>query len=154
MIDRFQKVRIMAPFNRVLLCYDATPEGRRALRCGAALAQQLQAETHLLAIMDCAWWSGGYDALSPMKFDIDEEAAKEILREGTEKLRAWGVTATGHFVVGSAVDEIPRLANSLEVDLIVVGHRPGGFFARWWTGENHAELLNRVSCGVLFEVAE
>jgi hypothetical protein len=40
----------MAPFNRILLCYDATPEGRLALRCGAALAQQLQTETHLLSI--------------------------------------------------------------------------------------------------------
>lgn len=144
----------MAPFNRILLCYDATPEGRRALRCGAALAQQLQAETHLLSVLDCTWWSGGYDAMSNIKFDIDEEAAKDILRDGTEKLRAWGVTATGHFAVGSAVVEIPRFANSLKVDLIVVGHRPGGIFARWCTGENHAALLNRVSCDVLFEVSE
>lgn len=145
---------MMAPFNRILLCYDATPEGRRALRCGAALARQLQAETHLLSILDFTWWSGGYDVLSTMKFDIDEDAAKEILRDGIEKLHAWGVTATGHFSVGSAVDEIPRLANALNVDLIVIGHRPQGFFAHWWTGENHASLLDRVSCGVLFEVSE
>lgn len=144
----------MVPFNRILLCYDATPEGRRALRCGAALARQLHAETHLLSILDFTWWSGGYDVLSTMKFDIDEEAAKEILRDGIEKLRAWGVTATEHFAVGSAVEEIPRLANSLKVDLIVIGHHPGGFFARWWTGENHALLLNRVSCGILFEVSD
>jgi len=89
-----------------------------------------------------------------MKFDIDEDAAKEILRDGIEKLHAWGVTAAGHFAVGSAVDEIPRLANALNVDLIVIGHRPEGFFERWWTGENHASLLDRVSCGVLFEVSE
>ncbi|MGF6754170.1 universal stress protein [Paraburkholderia sp. GAS334] len=143
----------MAPFNRILLCYDATPEGQLALRCGAALAQQLHAETHLLSIFDCTYWSSGFDVLSSMKFEIDEQAARETLREGIERLRAWGVTATGHYSTGNAVDHISRLADSLKVDLIVIGHHPHGFFARWWEGENHALLLDRVSCGVLFEVA-
>ncbi|TAL92914.1 MAG: universal stress protein [Paraburkholderia sp.] len=142
----------MAPFNRILLCYDGTPEGQRALRCGAALAQQLKAETHLLSILDCSYWSSGFDVLSAMKFEVDEQAARETLDEGIDRLRAWGVVATGHYSTGNAVDQISRLANSLKVDLIVIGHHPHGFFARWWTGENHALLLNRVSCGVLFEV--
>jgi nucleotide-binding universal stress UspA family protein len=94
------------------------------------------------------------DFFSTVKPDIDEGTAKEILQEGIEKLHAWGVTATGHFAVGSVVEEIARLANSLKVDLIVIGHHPEGFFARWWTGENHTSLLNRVSCGVLFEVCD
>lgn len=143
----------MAPFNRILLCYDATPEGRLALRYGAALAQQLQAETHLLSIFDCTHWSGGFDVLSSMKFDFDEQASRETLREGIDWLHTWGVTATGHYSVGNAIDQISRMADSLRVDLIVIGHHPHGFFARWWTGENHALLLDRVSCGVLFKVA-
>lgn len=44
-------VGTMVLFNWILLCYDATPAGRRALHCGAALAQRLQAETHLLSIL-------------------------------------------------------------------------------------------------------
>jgi nucleotide-binding universal stress UspA family protein len=143
----------MAPFDRFLLCYDATPEGRRALRCGALLAQQLHAETHLLSILDCPYWSSGFDVLSSMRFEVDEQASRETLQEGIEKLRAWGVFATGHSSVGNAVDQISRLANSLKVDLIVIGHQHHGFFAGWWTGENHALLLERVSCGVLFEVS-
>jgi nucleotide-binding universal stress UspA family protein len=99
---------MMAPFNRILLCYDATPEGRLALRCGAALAQQLQAETHLLSILDCTYWSSGFDVLSAMKFEVDEQAAQETLREGIDRLRAWGVTATGHYSTGNAVDQISR----------------------------------------------
>lgn len=144
----------MAPFDRILLCYDSTPEGRRALRCGAALALQLGAETHLLSMLDLPFWSSGFDVLSNIQTDVDQQAAQEILEEGLDKLRALGVTATGHLSVGSAVDEIPKVANALSVDLIVIGHRPGGSFARWLTGENHALLLNRVSCGVLFEVAK
>lgn len=81
---------MMAPFSRILLCYEATPEGRRALRCGAALARQLQAETHLLSILDFTWWSGGFDVLLTMKFDIDEDAAKEILRDGIQNASCLG----------------------------------------------------------------
>jgi nucleotide-binding universal stress UspA family protein len=74
------------------------------------------------------------------------------LREGINRLRAWSVVATGHYSAGNTIDEISRLAEALRIDLIVIGHHPHGFFARWWTGENHALLLDRVSCGVLFEV--
>jgi hypothetical protein len=41
----------MACYCNILLCYDSTREGRRALIQGAELAQQLGAETHLLAIV-------------------------------------------------------------------------------------------------------
>lgn len=144
----------MTPFDRILLCYDATPEGQRALRYGAALAKQLGAETHLLSVLDLAWWPAGYDAFSAMKFDIDENAANEILQEGIARLQAWGVSATGHAAVGDAAEQIANLANSLKVDLIVIGHRHGGFVARWLAGGSHLALLDRVSCGVLFEVID
>jgi nucleotide-binding universal stress UspA family protein len=144
----------MAPFDRILLCYHATPEGQRALRCGAALARQLQAETHLLAVMDGSWWTSGYDVLSAMAFELDEQAARDILRDGIDRLKACGVAATGHFSVGDTIDQIARTARTLHVDLIVIGHHPTGVFARWWNGERHALLLDRVPCGVLFEVSE
>lgn len=144
----------MAPFDRILLCYDATPEGQRALLCGAALARQLDAETHLLAVLDLAWWPAGYDAFSSMKFDIDENAAREILQEGIAKLQSWGVSATAHSAVGDAAEQISDLANALHADLIVIGHRHGGFVTRWLAGGSHLALLDRVSCGVLFEVID
>jgi nucleotide-binding universal stress UspA family protein len=118
-----QEKPMSTPFDRILLRYDATPEGQHALRCGAALASQLGAETHLLSILGQAWWPAGYDAFSSMKFDVDEDAAKEILEDGIAKLASWGVTATGHFSVGSVAEQIANLANSLNADLIVIGHR-------------------------------
>ena len=144
---------MLAPFSRILLCYDGTPEGQRALRCGAMLARQLQAETHLLSVLDTTCWSSGFGVLASMNFEIDEQEANKTLKEGIDRLRAWGVVATGHSEVGNAVGHIARLAHFIHADLIVVGHQPQGAFARWWTGENHASLLDRVSCRVLFEVA-
>lgn len=145
---------MLAPFSRILLCYDGTPEGQRALRCGAMLARQLHADTHLLSILDTTCWSTGFGVLASMNFDDDVDAANKALVDGINRLRGWEVVATGHVEVGNAVEHIVRLARSLRPDLIVVGHQPHGVFARWWTGENHASLLDRVSCRVLFEVAE
>ncbi|OAJ56915.1 universal stress protein UspA [Paraburkholderia ginsengiterrae] len=145
---------MLAPFSRILLCYDGTPEGQRALRCGAMLARQLQAETHLLSIMDTTCWSNGFGVLASASFEMDERDARKTLEEGIVRLHAWGVSAQGHFEVGSAVEHIARLAHAIHADLIVLGHQPQGVFARWWTGENHAGLLDRVPCRVLFEVAD
>ncbi|MFL9932971.1 universal stress protein [Paraburkholderia sp. RL18-103-BIB-C] len=145
---------MLAPFSRILLCCDGTPEGQRALSCGAMHARQLQAETHLLSILDTTCWSSGLAVLASMNFQIDEEEASKTLAEGIDKLRTWGLVATGHVEVGNAVEHIARWAQSIHAVLIVVGHQPQGVFARWWSGENHASLLDRVSCRVLFEVAD
>ncbi|WP_165102472.1 universal stress protein [Caballeronia sp. SBC2] len=69
----------------------------------------------------------GFDVLSAVNFERDEQAAREILQEGVNQIREWDVTATGHFATGNPVDQIPRFANSLKIDLIVIGHHPEGF---------------------------
>ena len=144
----------MSSFNQILLCYDATPEGQAALRCGATLAKQLRADTHLAAIFNCARWTRGFDVLSSVSFDVDEKSARAILQKGVDRLRDWDITATQHLVTGNPADEIPRLANSLKVDLIVIGHHHENFLTRWWCGENQALLLEQVSCDVLFKSAD
>jgi nucleotide-binding universal stress UspA family protein len=143
----------MAAFHRILVCYDGTPEGRAALRNGARLAQQLNASTHLLAVLDHYYWGRGFEVLSPVAFDVDDTATQQVLSEGLQRLSELGIAATGHLVAGNPIDEISKLAEDLAVDLIILGHHHGNTFMRWWTGENDALLLNRVHCGVLFETS-
>src|SRR5438874_1208773 len=52
--------------------------------------------------------------------------------------------------VGQPVEEICRLAKSLGVDLIVVGHNQHtSFAARWWKGSVGASLLDYSPCSIL-----
>jgi nucleotide-binding universal stress UspA family protein len=139
----------MSAFGRILLCYDATREGRRALRHGACLAEQLKAETHLLAVLNSSAWSQAAEITSAVPFDVLEQSAKEILQDGIAKLAVRGVIATPHFAIGDPLERIPFFANGLKVDLIVVGHRRSGLLRRWWSGKNDGLLLDRVSCPVL-----
>jgi len=108
----------------------------------------------LVAIFNCARWTRGFDVLSSVSFDVDEKSARAILQKGVDRLREWDITATQHLVTENPADEIPRLANSLKVDLIVIGHHHENFLTRWWGGENQALLLDQVSCDVLFKSAD
>lgn len=142
----------MACYRNILLCYDSTREGRHALIQGAELAQQLGAETHLLAIVPAN--DGSMVEPSEAGLREQERQIKDVLREGVERLRARGLTATGHLAFGQAVDQIPKVASALGVDLIVVGYRPQSGMARWWSGPGKAELLDRVHCSILASIEQ
>jgi nucleotide-binding universal stress UspA family protein len=142
----------MALFSRILLCYDGTREGRRALLYGAELARERQAKTHLLAVLDNAYWLRGFDALAMEAASIEEQSARDILSEGVERLKAYGVDAVGHLATGSPIERISQMARELNVDLVVVGHRRCGMLARWWAGQGHGLLLDKVPCSVLIAI--
>jgi nucleotide-binding universal stress UspA family protein len=142
----------MASYSRILLCYNATREGRMALREGAALARDLNAETHLLAVVDQLGWAASYDAPLVNVDAIEKQTAQEILREGVADLVSRGVFARGHLAIGDPMEQIPSYAEVLNVDLIVLGHHKMGRLARWWTRDTDRLLLDRVRCGVLVVV--
>src|SRR5579875_3848690 len=144
----------MASYRRILLCYNATREGRCALRLGADLARELRAETHLLAVLDDSHWTRGLDVAFTVPVQLEREAAQEVLREGVDKLASLGVVAQGHLAIGNPMTQIPSVAKALEVDLIVVGHHRSGMLSRWWTGQDDGWLLDRVTCSVLVAMDE
>ncbi|QCP49397.1 universal stress protein [Trinickia violacea] len=140
----------MASYKKILLCYDGTREGRKALRCGADLALDLKAETHLLSVVDMrtsiAQSAGLLTDVACGRF---EDAAREILQEGVNWLTERGVQAHGHFAFGHPIDEIANLASEIQADLVVVGHRCRSGLSRWWMGSGNTQLLDRVSCSIL-----
>ncbi len=142
----------MTPFKKILLCYDSTREGRRALIQGADLAESVGAETHLLAIATSLVGGGMVEVPSHVAMREEEKRIRDVLREGVERLRGRGLVATGHLAMGRPIDQIPLVARALSVDLIVVGHRPCGVVARWWSGPGNAVLLDQVACSILISI--
>src|ERR1700759_1782731 len=142
--------KIMASYQKLLLCYDGSREGRKALRCGADLALDLKAETHLLSVVDMrSSIAQSAGLLTDVACGSFEKTARDILQEGVDWLTERGVTAQGHFAFGHPIDEIANLANELHVDLVVVGHRCRTGLSRWWMGAGNTPLLDRVSCSIL-----
>src|SRR5258708_33506040 len=80
----------------------------------------------------------------------EKKRQQTFLPEGIRTLRDRGFNAPGHLSVGEPVEEICRLAKTLGVDLIVLGHNQNtSFAARWWKGSVGASILDYAPCSML-----
>src|SRR5471032_3169779 len=75
-------------YKKVLLAYDGSIEGRRALREGAKLAQFCGAEVFLLAVVETASSGAALDGGVMISMDEQYATYQESLAEGVERLKA------------------------------------------------------------------
>ena len=130
--------------NKILIATDGSPASQEAVEFGVELAEEQDAAVvfvHVVPLIDRVPMSsfGMVGALphEPSKHD------REALEEAEAVAVQHGVRATTELMRGDTVDEIVACANSLDVDLIVVGSRGHGTLA--------SALLGSVSRGVLSE---
>jgi nucleotide-binding universal stress UspA family protein len=141
-------------FKRVLLCYDGTEAGRRALRRGADLAILLGAQVCVLSIVPAGVGDAAVVAGAAGHACIVDQAGevRRLLDESVTWLKARGVDAEGHLASGEYTDQIIGFSKRLSVDLIVLGHYPqpkGGF---WWSGSQRVSLAERANCCIFVAV--
>ena len=136
-------------YANVLLCYDGTAEGRRALRMGADVVLCMKSHAYLLAICHSYVSSSIPEAVTPQLATSEDRRANALLEEGVQWLRDRGITAEGSVEHGAAVDCIAAAAERIGADLIVLGHRNRSRLARWWSQSDEESLLERVRCSIL-----
>jgi nucleotide-binding universal stress UspA family protein len=136
-------------YKTVLLCYDGSAEGRKALREGAMLARAMGSEAHLLAICRAFVSTSPPEGVTSVLVDCEETAARAVLEEGVQKLTDLGVKAHGTLLIGDPLQHIPNFAAKIHADLVVIGHRPRSRLARWWSDSPQPVLLDRVGCSML-----
>lgn len=142
-------------FKRVLLCYDGSETGRRALRRGADLAIQLGSKVFVLSVVppeemdpNLIASAAGHACVA----ECNSTRYRKLMDESVQWLQSRGVSAEGFLTSGNTLDEISTHANRLEIDLIVLGHYPqpaGGF---WWTKGSRSTLAERVDCCILMAI--
>ncbi len=143
-------------YRKILLAYNGSQEGKRALFECADLASFLQAETHLLAVASMPPSLFLTEGFVPEELlEEEKKRTQTVLDEGIRSLRERGFNATGHLAVGEPVEEICRLAKAITADLIVVGHNQNtSFAARWWKGSVGASLLDYAPCSILIGMSK
>jgi nucleotide-binding universal stress UspA family protein len=139
-------------YQRILLAYDGSESGQKALLDCHDIAQWSNAALHLVAVMPKTTAyitdeSGDYDAT---RDDIERRKYTAILEDGLGRLRQAGHEVQGELLVGDQVHEITAYAKKLGADLIVVGHKHlEGWAARWWRGSTSGSLIENAHCSVL-----
>lgn len=141
-------------YKKVLLAYDGSIEGRRALREGAKLAQLCGAEVFLLAIVETASSVAALEVGVMISMDEQFETYKSILAEGAERLKAMGFSPTARLGMGAPGPEIAGVAEEIGANLVVVGHRPSGPLGRWLFGSVGTYLVKHLRCSVLVAQTE
>jgi nucleotide-binding universal stress UspA family protein len=143
-------------YSKILLAYNGSIEGKRALFEAADLAVFLNAEAHLLAVASMPPSLFLTEGFVPEELlEEEKKRTQTVLDEGIRTLRERGFNATGHLAVGEPVEEICRLAKQLGIQLIVVGHnQTSSFAARWWKGSVGATLLDYAPCSLLIALSK
>jgi nucleotide-binding universal stress UspA family protein len=142
-------------YRKILLAYNGSAEGKRALLECAELANFLGAETHLLAVASMPPSLFLTEGFVPEELlEEEKKRTQQVLDEGIATLKERGFAAAGHLAVGEPVEEICRRAKDLAVDLVVVGHNQNtSFAARWWKGSVGASLLDYSPCSILIALS-
>ncbi|AMO21729.1 universal stress protein [Ramlibacter solisilvae] len=144
-------------YKRILLAYDGSDAGQKALLDCQEIAQWSRSELFLIAVMPSAM---SFVGLEGGVYDIElEEREKQkhqaILDDGVRRLSGIGASARGEVVVGEAVDEITKYARKVDANLVVVGHKHlDSWAARWWRGSISGALIEHAPCSVLVVITQ
>jgi nucleotide-binding universal stress UspA family protein len=144
-------------YKRILLAYDGTETGQKALIESRDIADWGKAEISLVAVMPPpAAYVGAEGGVYDAGYEKQErERYDRVLQEGLDRLRDAGRQATGTVLVGDPVLEVARYAEDIAADLIVVGHRHLGSWAqRWWRGSVSKALIEHAPCNVLVVITK
>jgi nucleotide-binding universal stress UspA family protein len=137
-------------FQKILLAYNGSREGKSALLACAEIAAFAKSETHLLAVAgmpSSMFLTEGF--LPEELLEEEKKRAHEVLNEGISQLQQRGFKVAGHLSVGEPVEEICRLAREIKCDVIVVGHQQKASWAsRWWRGSVGKSLLDCAPCSI------
>jgi nucleotide-binding universal stress UspA family protein len=142
-------------YKRILLAYDGSESGQKALLDCQDLAQWAQSELTLVAVMPLNMdvMGMGVGVYDPYLMEREKQAMQGVLDDGIRRLAAAGHAATGQVLTGETVDEITKLARKISADLIVVGHKHlDSWAARWWRGSISGALIEHAPCSVLVAI--
>lgn len=135
--------------KRILVAYDFSDYAELALKYGLSIAQEHQAELHLLHVLPSRSVSDPEIAWYPAKGNSAYHAAAcRLQRVVPEETHLWcGVkTAVSE---GSPYREILNYAEQNEIDLISVGAHGAGFGMRALFGSNVDRIVRQAPCPVL-----
>ncbi|HKR23140.1 MAG TPA: universal stress protein [Pyrinomonadaceae bacterium] len=135
--------------KRVLVAYDFSDYAEVALKYGLSIAQEHQAELHLLHVLPPSSISEPEIAWYPLQGESAYHmAARRLQRVVPAEVHLWCNVKTA-ISEGQPYREILHYAEREEIDLISVGAHGAGFGMRALFGSNVDRVLRQAHCPVL-----
>jgi nucleotide-binding universal stress UspA family protein len=145
----FVSDELRVDLKRVLVAYDFSDYSELALKYGLSIAQEHQAELHLLHVLPPRSVNEPEIAWYPVKGESAyQTAARRLQRVVPADVHLWCDVKTA-VSEGNAYREILNYAEKNEINLISVGAHGAGFGMRALFGSNVDRVLRQASCPVL-----
>lgn len=145
----FVNENLRVDVKRVLVAYDFSDYSEVALKYGLSIAQEQQAELHLLHVLPPGAVSEPEIAWVPREGEsIYHNAARRLKRAVPPEVYLWSEVTTA-VSEGQPYREILNYAERNEIDLISVGAHGAGFGMRALFGSNVDRVLRQAPCPVL-----
>lgn len=136
--------------HTILVPMDFSKASDRALDYALSIADGLGASVVVLHVVERLYAEGFLDtpAKSTLRTEAHDEAKKGLDAIVESKSNCFAPIKR---VVcrGMPQHEILRIAESMDVDLIVLGRRPRNFLGRWLCGSVSDEIIDTAPCPVL-----
>jgi len=135
--------------KRVLVAYDFSDYSELALKLGLLVAQEYQAELHLLHVLppftlnetEISWYPLG-------KEGVYHKAARRLQKAVPDEAHLW-CTIKNVISEGQPYREILNYSQRNEIDLVCIGAHGAGFGIQTLFGSNVDRVLRQATCPVL-----
>jgi nucleotide-binding universal stress UspA family protein len=145
----FVNDNLRVDLKRVLVAYDFSDYSELALKYGLSIAQEHQAELHLLHVLPPRSVNEPEIAWYPIKGESAyHTAARRLQKVVPAEVHLWCDVKTA-VSEGNAYREILSYAENNEINLISVGAHGAGFGMRALFGSNVDRVLRQAPCPVL-----
>jgi nucleotide-binding universal stress UspA family protein len=145
----FVNENLRVDLQRVLVAYDFSDYSELALKYGLSIAQEHQAELHLLHVLPPGAVNEPEIAWYPIQGSSTyHNAARRLQRVVPPEVHLWCDVKTA-VSEGHPYREILSYAEKVEIDLISVGAHGAGFGMRALFGSNVDRVLRQAPCPVL-----
>lgn len=139
--------------TRVLLAVDGSSDSGLARERTLDLIGHSDAELVVIHVGLISAWTNP-TSLSPNQSQRLREESQAVLDDEMSLLRKRGLNPVGHLRMGRATDEILRLRDEIEADLIVLGSRGRNAFIRVLLGSDAESVVRHAPCPVLIVRSE
>jgi nucleotide-binding universal stress UspA family protein len=137
--------------KRVLVGCDFSPNSSLALQYGLSLAQEFQADLHLVHVMQPPhddYLKKPGEAKPDLHRDLGAEIKSRLADIVPEEAQTWCKPVTV-LLAGQPHEEITKYAMVNDIDLIVLGVRGYGLVESLFVGSTTDRVMRRASCPVL-----
>lgn len=135
--------------SRILVASDGSDESHRAIERAVRLADQDNAELHLVHVGLLSHWVQP-DTLSSTQYEqLKADAQTRLDAENTYAAEVGGTVTEAHLRMGKADSEIIQLSEELDADLILVGSRGQNTIERIVLGNDSESIVRYAPCSVM-----